>query len=177
MSKILANASAKDRPDTDFYQTPLEVTQALINFLKLDKGTYIWEPACGKGMMSNVLRNNGYIVTESDIETGTDFLLQNSTNCSWIITNPPFSLAEEFIRRSYTLNVNFAFLLKSQYWHAVKRNKLFFDIKPSFVLPLSWRPDFLFGAKSGAPTMEVLWTVWIKGQINTIYEPLIRPVI
>ena len=44
-------------------------------------------------------------------------------------------------------------------------------------VPLSWRPDFLFGSKSGAPTMEVLWTVWKAPYDNatTLYEPLLKP--
>ena len=38
-----------------------------------------------------------------------------------------------------------------------KRIDLFNSNPPAFVLPLSWRPDFGGG---GAPTMDVLWTVW-----------------
>lgn len=44
----------------------------------------------------------------------------------WIITNPPFSLAEAFIRRAAELGKPFAFLLKSQYWNATCRMKRIF---------------------------------------------------
>jgi hypothetical protein len=50
-------------------------------------------------------------------------------------------------------------LLKSQYWHAAKRHQLFNTHTPAYILPLTWRPDFMFGERGGAPTMDVLWTV------------------
>ena len=31
------------------------------------------------------------------------------------------------------------------------------------------------GEKKGAPTMEVAWSVWIKGDTNTKYRPLLKP--
>lgn len=177
MSRILANASANDRPATDFYSTPPQVTQALLDFLQIEKQARIWEPACGKGMMVDVIKQNGYEVEATDVSSGQDFLCQaDNRNCNWVITNPPFILSERFIYHAAKLALDgFAFLLKSQYWHATRRQKLFFELRPAFVLPLSWRPDFLFGAKSGAPTMEVLWTVWIDPHDKpTIYEPLAR---
>lgn len=37
------------RRKNDFYPTPPECTQALIDFLKIPKGATIWECACGDG--------------------------------------------------------------------------------------------------------------------------------
>lgn len=175
MTVTLANSSTqnwRDRAATDFYPTPAPVTQALLNHLMLPKMLTIWEPACGEGHMVKVLRANGYVVRDSDIQTGTDFLEVEDCPESFIITNPPFNQAEAFIRHANKLNpeCGFAFLLKSQYWHSASRLKLFREIQPQFVLPLTWRPDFLFGAKSGSPTMEVLWTVWINIEWEECYE-------
>jgi hypothetical protein len=105
-----------------------------------------------------------------------DFLASNIT-AGAIITNPPFNISEEFIRHALTKAPIVAMLLKSQYWHAKKRVKLFEECPPAYVLPLSWRPDFLFdqrkeGDKKAAPTMEVAWTVWIKGDTDTKYRIL-----
>lgn len=42
--------------------------------------------------------------------------------------------------------------------------------------PLTWRPDFHFGAKGGSPTMECAWTVWDRVPSNvTQYVPLLKP--
>ena len=94
----------------------------------------------------------------------------------WIITNPPFSLAEQFIRRSGEHKIPFAMLVKSQYWHAIKRFFLFYENKPAYILPLTWRPDFLFKTRgSGSPLMDVMWCVWIPGATKTEYRPLLKP--
>ena len=181
---ILTNASAIDRSKTDFYPTPNEVTQALLNFLNIEEGATIWEPACGDGKMAKVLLSNGkYNIVASDLydmgygTAGIDFLSATKPKgLDWIITNPPFAISEDFIRKCFDHNCNFAMLLKSQYWHSKKRFDLFEMRKPKYVLPLTWRPDFLSGAKGGAPTMEVLWTVWGTDNAQTTqYVPLLKP--
>lgn len=181
---VLANRSTIDRSKTDFYETPPEVTVALIDFLEtaghLHPGQdVIWEPACGAGKMAEVMCNAGYHVVCTDLNdfgygrAGVDFL-ESSRRCDWIITNPPFNQATEFIRHALALGFPCAFLLKSQFWHARSRLQLFRDNPPTYVLPLTWRPDFLYGAKSGSPTMEILWTVWAGGH-DAKYWPLQKP--
>lgn len=180
---ILTNRSAKDRNSVDFYETPPHVTVALIDYLEkngsLRPGMKVWEPACGAGKLAEILKCRGYDVICTDLndfgygESDVDFL-ESKRDCDWIITNPPFSKATEFIRHAQDLNVNCAFLLKSQFWHAKSRLDLFNNNAPSYVLPLTWRPDFLFGQKSGSPTMEVIWSVW-DGIVGTYYQPLEKP--
>ena len=82
----------------------------------------------------------GYQVTGTDISMGQDFLTVSPVSCDWIITNPPFSLSEVFIRRCQYIGKPFALLLKSQFWHARKRLELFQEDPPAWVLPLTWRP-------------------------------------
>lgn len=174
----LAGGDARRRSESDYYPTPPEATQALLDFLKLPADTVIWEPACGQGHMVNVMVDNGYCVIDTDIITGIDFLMSECRKCDWIITNPPFSISQEFIERSITHHKPFAFLLKSQYWHAKKRYDLFDRYKPKYILPLTWRPDFLFGARGGASLMDVMWVVWGEtGADQTTYAPLKRPVL
>lgn len=176
VSVMLANGGATDRRALDYYPTPPDVTAALCAFLALPAGTKVWEPACGNGMMVQALAAAGLSVVGTDIQQGDDYLLTAPPpGTAAIITNPPFRLAEEFIRKSVAEAPLAAMLLKSQYWHAARRRVLFQDLPPAFVLPLSWRPDFYFGAKAGAPTMEVLWTVWQRGVTDTRYRILGRP--
>lgn len=182
MSRVLANASAADRPDTDFYATPEDVTEALILKMGWPKSMTVWEPAAGDGRMANVFLNRGYKVMPTDISEGPEWDFTHwsrPVDClgDLIVTNPPFIASEQFIHSAYQLRPQaFAFLLKSQYWHASRRYKLFHQCRPSRILPLTWRPDFLFGKKSSAPTMDVLWTVWEYPYDNTTttFEPLTR---
>lgn len=181
MTVTLANGGAKEnRRELDFYPTPPEVTTALLEFLKLQPCT-IWEPACGDGAMSKVLEAAGHRVLSSDLrasgygDEGVDFLTCPIRACDAIVTNPPFNLSEDFIRRALTVTDTVAMVLKSQYWHAAKRKALFDEHPPAYVLPLTWRPDFLGGERGGAPTMDCIWTVWAPNAGDCVYRPLAKP--
>lgn len=181
---ILTNRTAFDRSKTEFYPTPKEVTIALLNYLNIPKNKIIWEPACGEGHMSEVIKNMGYEVVSTDLNdrgygvTGVDYISNELYECDWIITNPPFKSSVEFIEQSIKHHKPFALLLKSQYWHSKSRIELFNNFKPEAVLPLTWRPDFLFGAKNSSPTMECLWTVWgTKSAEYTTYQLLKKPLL
>jgi len=187
---VLANYSNRNkRRELDYYPTPPDVTHALMKFLisqgVLKSGDIVWEPACGDGAMSEVIALYRMKVISSDIRhTGYGFGGRNFLDpymfppddlCA-IITNPPFALSEDFIRTAIQFAPIVAMLLKSQYWHAAKRTPLFEEHPPAWILPLNWRPDFLFGERGGAPTMEVLWTVWIRGEDDTRYRILKKPI-
>lgn len=178
-SRIAGGNSAIGRRESDFYPTPPEVTVALLDFLRLPENTVIWEPAAGEGDMAGVLQTYFETVYTTDILDGTDFLKSSIDAADWIITNPPFSLAEAFIRRAAELGKPFAFLVKSQFWNAKRRLPLFDEFPPSYILPLTWRPDFFFkDDHGGSPLMDVMWCVWLMPHIKgtqTVYRPLERP--
>lgn len=177
-SRIAGGNTAYKRAKSDFYPTPPEATQALLDFLKLPReDTMIWEPACGDGRMVDVIKKNGYEVLGTDILSGVDYLTTDKPDdINYIITNPPFSQAREFIEKSILHKTPFAFLLKSQFWHARNRHDLFYRQPPTYILPLTWRPDFLFKTRgSGSPLMDVMWCVWVPGFTDTIYRPLLKP--
>lgn len=169
----IVGANGKRRA-LDFYPTPRECVYALVDFLEIPKDAEIWEPACGGGAIINALTDRGYLnLSGTDIQSGTDFLRFERPGTDWIITNPPFSLAEEFVRHAYDLKVPFAFLLKCQFWHSARRKPLFDAIRPAFVLPLTWRPDF---TGQGSSLMDMMWVVWkAEGSAETLYQPLAKP--
>jgi hypothetical protein len=80
-------------------------------------------------------------------------------NCGSIITNPPFSLAADFIKRAATKEVPFAMLVKSTYWQAAKRYDLFQRTKPLAIIAMSWRPA-MSPERGKSGTMDFIWTVW-----------------
>ena len=182
------------RKAADFYPSPPDVTQALLDFLALAPGTYIWEPACGDGAMSEVLKAGGHEVYSTDLredtgygdEVGLDFLQYDPAPPNgypitaifndWIITNPPFNLAEAFIRKALSMTPRVAMLLSNQYWHAAGRLALFEETPPSHILPLTWRPAFLEKERGKSPMMNVFWVVWGAGEGDAVYRPLRRPV-
>jgi hypothetical protein len=179
-SAIVGAQKTHARKPADFYPTPPDVTQCLLDFLDLPSNTYIWEPACGDGAMSKVLAEK-HNVRSTDLrddsgfgEGGVDFL-QTEGQVDWIITNPPFKLAAAFIEHALSITPNVAMLLKSQFWHARGRITLFEQYPPSFVLPLTWRPAFLEAERGSSPLMDVIWCVWRNGESPTRFIPIRRP--
>lgn len=178
---IAGGGDQSKRRELDFYPTPPEVTVALMEFLRSTlrrKVKTVWEPACGDGAMSKVIESYGLDVFSTDLREGSgygagglDFLAHHNIGADMIITNPPFNKAEEFIRKAVSYSPVVAMVLKSQYWHAKKRVDLFNECPPSYILPLTWRPDFLGG---GNPTMDCMWVVWIEGDKETKYKPLLK---
>ena len=169
----------KGRVKNDFYPTEPEATQALINHEGAGLPQQIWEPACGNGAMSKVLIASGRTVFSSDlIDRGygdrfVNFLLTDNAVFPAICTNPPFELAEEFIRHAHKLRVRYlALILKAQYWHADCRAGLFALFPPSRIYALTWRLDFL---GLGAPTMDRIWCVWDDSPDKTRYLLMRKP--
>ena len=115
------------RHKSDFYETHYSLTQQFLDVWKkdslIDESDSILEPCCGKGAIVKVLnQNNFYNITSNDINTnGKDFLIEeNSYN--YCITNPPYNLAFEFIKKAkQIINNEFCFLLPLNYLHGKKR--------------------------------------------------------
>ena len=178
-TQMIGGSSSTGREDRDCYNTPVNVTEALLSFLSLEAGSRIWEPAAGVGKMSRVLTASGHNVICSDIHNyGLGHQVKNfykfvTPQASIMITNPPYMLAEMFIKKSIELQLKtFCLLLKSTYWHARSRLDLFNSYAPSYILPLTWRPDF---KGLGAPTMDFSWNVWFDLDRETKYVLLEKP--
>ena len=159
------------RNAADFYATPPECTIALLDeFGWLFEGLSVWEPACGDGAITKVLRSKKYEVYSSDKYSRgyglskVDFLKSEMWPQS-IITNPPFHLAEQFIEKAVTREVPFAMLLKATYWHAAKRSELFNRTRPLAVMAMSWRPA-MSPERGKSGTMDFIWTVWRSKPVN-----------
>lgn len=98
---------ASGRPDD--FQTPPYALEPLLPYLH--KNGTIWEPACGKGYLVDEFRRLGYTTIGTDILTGQDFFTYEPECFSCIVTNPPFSLKGQFLKRCYELGRPFALLM------------------------------------------------------------------
>lgn len=111
------------RNTPDDFQTPPIALNPLFPYLK--KHWTIWECASGKGNLSKALKAKGYKVISTDIKKGKDFLTYAPKQFDCIVTNPPFSLKQEFLERAYQLNKPFCFLLPLTTLETKKRQQLF----------------------------------------------------
>ena len=114
------NASGK-RKESDFYGTPYELTRRFLDKnTRLSRLATVLEPACGDGAIVRVLKEKGFSkVVAYDKET--DFL-KETKQYTYIITNPPYSLAYEFIQKAKEVAIaEFSMLLPLSYLHGKKR--------------------------------------------------------
>lgn len=132
--KCYSKVNRGQRNKSDFYQTPPSMVEKLLEIEYFDKSKNILEPCEGGGAISNILLKKGHTVEACDILTGSDFLKENRYN-PYIITNPPYSLAKEFILHSIdVVEIKFAMLLPLSYLHGKDRYETFF--KNPTVYPL-----------------------------------------
>jgi len=149
-----------NRVKNDFYPTPPEATQVLLDRYKFDGN--IWECACGDGSMSKVLIENKYNVYSSDLidrgygEIGIDFL-KTYKKFDNIITNPPFNLSTEFTLQALQLaNKNVAMLNKLSFLEGINRkNKIFIKNKLKYIWVFSKRVKF-----GGNGLMAFAWFIF-----------------
>lgn len=154
----------------DHYPTPLNVTYALVPFLRRHYAEgEIWEPACGNGAIVNVLSASGYSVRATDIRDWgcpeyrpLDFLRTHETHAC-VVTNPPYEQAEEFVQQAMILTQPTqgvaALLLRHEYDCAAGRIALF--NRPPFArkVVLTFRPRWIADS-TGAPRHNYAWYIW-----------------
>lgn len=104
---------------SDEFQTPKEALIPLLPYL--NKKWKIWECAWGGGSLAKHLIEYGFTV----VGDATDDFLLNQRECDAIVTNPPYTLKDEFLERAYIIGKPFAFLLPLTTFDSVKRRSLF----------------------------------------------------
>ena len=108
------------RKKSDFYETPYSMTEHVLNREHFDMNLSICEPACGDGAITKVL-NQHWEGPITAYDADVDFLLEEK-QYDYVITNPPFSLALEFINKAKVVaKRKFALLLPLSYLHGKRR--------------------------------------------------------
>jgi hypothetical protein len=170
----------------DLYETPAVAVEALFRIEPLPHR--IWEPACGRGAIVNVLRAHGHEVVASDlVDYGipitapgyyrVDFLLERRApkGTQAIVTNPPYQLADQFVAHALELCPLVVFLLRLAFLEAGTgrarkhqlRAQVLDEIPPARIhvfrkrLPLMHR-DGWTGRRSSSQN-AFAWFVWERG--------------
>jgi hypothetical protein len=167
-----------ERQPEDFYATEPSALVLFIERLSQDGisiNNKVWECACGKKHLSNVLSDYGHDVKSTDIVARIDgvaeqdFLQSTDVFNGDILTNPPFNLAERFVEKGLELieegNKLFLFL-KIQFLEGQKRKELFRQYPPKYVYCYSARQKCARDGefeKYTATTQFYAWYVWEKG--------------
>lgn len=153
----------------EFYPTPPWATAALISYEEFEGD--IWEPACGDGSMSEVLKKTGCNIYSSDLydrgygDGGVDFLTSQRRAVN-IVTNPPYALAAAFVHHGLKLaKTKVALLLRLAFLESGARYRdIFSTLPPARVYVFSERITFYPKnvERKGSGTTAYCWMVWDK---------------
>lgn len=196
LNKILSGGqlaggnSASKREEHDFYATNPETLKLfLYEFLKDNNFEgEILEPACGQGHISKTLQEifPNIEITSTDLidrgygQGGINFLTHNyGKKFDIVITNPPFSLAKEFIEKGLNVSNRYVIMLcKIQLLEGSKRKDMFLNTPLKCVYVHTTRQATWKGGmstdskgKKWATTMCLAWFVWDKKYEG---EPVIK---
>lgn len=148
---------------SDNFQTPDWPVISLMNALPQPLNGVVWEPACGKGRIVNLLLRMNQPCIGSDIKSGVNFLDPNTKapEFDYIITNPPFSKKDAFLAKCYEYNKPFALLLPFAALEGKKRQALYRKHGVELVI-LPRRIDFEFpdGTFKGKPWFAGAFFTW-----------------
>ena len=155
----MANQRLLKANKSNDFQTPHEALIPLLPYLP----KRIWECACGMGILAIALKSWGFDIIATDTNTGQDFLTwtpDKEYDC--ILTNPPYTLKDQFLKRCYELSKPFALLLPLTTLEG-KRQKLLKEHGIEIVL-LNKRVNFF--TPSGQGTGSWFATAWFTNGLN-----------
>lgn len=152
-------------------------------------GQTVWEPACNRGHMVKPLAEYFRRVYASDIhdygyefagqQRVVDFLFPFSESpciakngIDWIITNPPFRLASQFLTRAFELKprVGVAIIARTAFLEGIGRYEELFSKKPpSIIAQFTERVVMVKGRLDpiGSTATAYCWLVWLAGTTDS----------
>lgn len=161
----MSSTRGETRPH-ELYPTPKGTVNSLLSLLKLREEDTFLEPCRACGAIYNAIALPDAQKEWAEIREGRDYLTYDfGRKFDVIITNPPFSLTTEFLRKSrseladggtliYLQRVNFLGSVKRlPFWESFGTPD-----KLGIIVP---RPRFVGG---GSDSCEYAWFIWDEGQ-------------
>lgn len=191
-TKLAGSNSSLGRVDNDYYATDPKAVKQLFNTFAINKRINSFlEPCVGGGNIANEVINilkpsttkfidivdRGYPNTDV-----ADYLTYSSDEkFDLIMTNPPYSLGQEFVNKSMSMLSKGGYLimfLKIQFLEGMKRKPMFNKYPPKYIYVFrkrmgTWRngEEFDDDGKHRSTTMCHAWFVWQDGFSG---EPIVR---
>lgn len=150
------------RNPNDLYETPDYSVDSLLEVLDLNKVNSFLEPCKASGRIYNKL--NLFDKDYCEIDEGRNYLttIFPKKSKDLIITNPPFSLAQEFLEKSLQEANSVWYLLRLNFLGSKKRVEFWQKNLPTHLLVLSKRPSF---AGNGTDATDYAWFGWDTSSI------------
>lgn len=141
----------------DELYTPKEAIECILPYIP-DTVKIIWEcTAIENSEIVTVLKANGFEVIKSHIKDGLDFFEYEPQHYDLIITNPPYSLKDQFLKRAFELDKPFMMLLPITTLEGKKRSEMFQQHNVQVLIP-SKRFNFIKEKKGS--WFQTSWFTW-----------------
>jgi len=191
-------ADRVEPPDSlDYFPSPPWATRALMQYVigrmcDVSEMT-CWEPAAGEGHMAEPLREYFKTVVASDVhdygkgyEVGSfvgdgvspDIAWGPERGADWIITNPPFRLGEEFVRRAMVLaKVGVAMLARTSFIESAARYPLFTGGAFYAFCPFASRVPMVKGRwdPGASSATSYSWFIWTTKHHSSVSRIVMIP--
>jgi len=172
----------------DRYYTPRQYVEQFFDLVlpmyrTRDEVATFYDPCAGAGVFGSVARDRlpGLKTREIDIDPSGDGILKKNYlraptlrgRVDLIATNPPYRLAEKFIRKARRDAWIVALLLRLNWAGSIGRYKSLFsepENRPTEIFVLPRRPSFV---GRGSDATEYAWFVWDELQDDDV-ETIIR---
>ncbi len=169
------------KPKFDDIYTPAYAIKPLLKYIPKEiekqygynyeyRKPIIWECTdYGSSNITKVLKENGYEVISTH-KDNFNFLTDNADfNFDMIITNPPYSLKDEFLKKCYEYNKPFCLLLPITALEGKTRGELFRE-KDIQVIVFDGRVEYLNNKKGN--WFNTSWFCWKVLPKQLIFEKL-----
>ena len=175
MKQAMINYIQKEKYDEIY--TPEYAIKPLLEYIP--KGITIWE-CCdfGKSKITEVLKKHGCnVISTGKNENFFEFIPNNDFDM--IITNPPYSLKDDFIKRCYEWDKPFCLLLPITALEGKNRGKMFRE-KGIEVLVLDGRVQFMenmikdYNKKKSGNWFNTSWFCYNVLPNKLIFKELIK---
>lgn len=161
----------KNEKNDELY-TPDYAIKPLLKYLPKNK--IIWECTdFGSSNITKVLKENGFNVISTH-KKDFDFLKDTPDfEFDIIITNPPYSLKDEFLRKCYEYKKPFCLLLPITSLEGIERGKMFRKNNIE-LLVLDRRCNFIYNNSKKSNWFNTSWFCWKILPKQLIFEELIK---
>lgn len=192
-SSAVMQQRAEPHDSLDFFPTPPWAARALCEHVLIGGGwrreqleaMKCWEPACGEGHMVRALDEYFVMVSASDCHPYGfglvhDFLMPGKPlfTSDWIITNPPFRLASQFVERGLDVaRVGVAMLVRTAFIEGVDRYRTLFNVRrPAILAPFTERVPMVKGRcdPKASTATSYCWLVWAKFPHYAGHQTVVR---
>lgn len=161
MSLLEQKKQFQQRGVYDELFTPQEAIEMILDFIPFSIST-IWEcTATAESKIVEVLKKSNYNVITSHIKTNQNFLTYKPDNFDLIITNPPYSLKNEFLQRAFEINKPFMFLLPITALEGFKRSEMYRRNPIQLIIP-----NKRFNFKPEKNSSAWFATAWFTYKLN-----------